>query len=70
MRALANWQFDLRLPLQTPRGTAQGLRCSKSTVYEYVKSGDLELIDGKITTQSILDLIEKKRQQSKQTEVA
>lgn len=70
MRALVNWQFDLRLPLQTIPGTAEALRRSKSTIYEYVKSGDLELVDGRITTQSILDLIEKKRQQSKQTEVA
>jgi hypothetical protein len=62
MRPLANWRFDPRVPLQTMRGTAEALRRSKSAVYDKIKKGDLDAIDGRVTTDSILSYIERERQ--------
>jgi hypothetical protein len=47
MRPLANWRFDPRLPLQTMRGTAEAIRRSKSAVYDKIKKGDLDAVDGR-----------------------
>jgi hypothetical protein len=67
MRPLANWRFDPRLPLQTMRGTAEAIRRSKSTVYDKIKNGDLDAVDGRVTTDSILSYIERERQRQKES---
>ncbi len=65
MRPFANWHFDPVALVQTPRGAGQALKCGKTSVYALVMAGKLELIDGKITTESIRNLVEEKRQQAK-----
>ena len=58
MRALANWQFDASLPLQTKRGTKQTLRCGDDKLEDLIERGLLDIVyigrSPRITTASIM----------------
>jgi hypothetical protein len=73
MRALKDGGFDPTALVQTIRGTKQALRCAASTVHDLANNGDLERAGpGRITTDSILKLIQRRIEASrqKQKEVA
>jgi hypothetical protein len=71
MRALRDREFDPNLPLQTKAGTQQALRVGKSTVDDFISEGLLDVIVLKdsqgapritrVTTESIMRLIENRR---------
>jgi hypothetical protein len=73
MHKLADGAFNRALPVQTIQGTKQALRCAASTVHELANNGELERAGpGRITTDSILKLIQRRVEASrqKQKEVA
>jgi hypothetical protein len=80
VRALKDREFDPNLPLQTKEGTQQALRVGKTTVDDFIAEGLLEVVDlkishgesriARITTDSIMRLIESRRRKALAAEAA
>jgi hypothetical protein len=62
VRPLSDQAFNPACPVQTKKGTAQGLRCGLTKVEEFIKLGLLETVEidrrTRIKTKSILKLAE------------